>query len=431
MSSIETGRACISKTSKIIRARWNWILLIGGIILFFTTAVLLRDSPAPPVLAASSGSARYAGPKEVPESPGSGGIDKPLLVPAPPEVDPALIVSLLPKDAILAIDEPQFHTADEASDSLSPDERIIGLVINGDARAYPIPVLSVHEIVNDTVGGEPVAVTWCPLCYTALVYSRHVDDETGPLSFGVSGKLLNETLVMYDRQSDSLWSQLYGAAVDGPMVGARLAFFPSTFTEWEAWQQQHPDTLVLDKSATCAQFQCGTYSSNPRGSYSVDPYKSYYNSPSAGVVDHQIPRDAGSALETGKERVLGVRVAGVARAYPYEVLANQSLINDEIAGIPVLVWFQPETQTSVVFLRTVDEMVLSFNSDASDPAILVDEASGSRWDATSGTAVNGLLKGTQLSHVFATPAFAFGWYDYFPGSETYYPSGMAKLTSLE
>ncbi len=125
---------------------------------------------------------------------------------------------------------------------LDPEERVIGVIINGDARAYPIPILSNHEIVNDIVGGEPVAITWCPLCYTALVFSRNVEGWDEPLSFGVSGKLLYNTLVMYDRQSNTLWSQLYGAAVEGDLAGRTLAVFPSVNTEWAAWQSQYPDS---------------------------------------------------------------------------------------------------------------------------------------------------------------------------------------------
>jgi hypothetical protein len=421
MDSSKVNRVGFSILGKAIATRWIWILVVSGVIIGGAVAIFLRDSDTPSAPSVNGNPARFDNALSLPGKPISIGIDQPVLVPPPPEVDPALIDSLLPKDSILAIDEPQFQTAEEALLSLSPEERVIGLVINGDARAYPIPVLSVHEIVNDNVGGEPVAVTWCPLCYTALVFSRQVNDMTEPLSFGVSGKLLYETLVMYDRQTESLWSQLYGAAVDGPMAGARLAFFPSVFTEWAAWLEQHPETLVLDKGATCARFQCGTYSSNPRGSYHVDPYASYYNRPELGVVNHQIPRDANLPLETSKERVLGIRVAGVARAYPYDALRIRSVINDVINGIPVLIWFESETQTGVAFLRTVGENDLSFTLDSDNPGILIDEESGSRWDATSGNAIDGPLKGSQLSPVVATSAFEIGWYDYFPNSETYVP----------
>jgi hypothetical protein len=346
--------------------------------------------------------------------------DRPILVPPPPEVDPGAIKELLPRGSIQAIDDPHFEPAESADAFMDPDERIIGVVINGDARAYPINVLSVHEIVNDVVGGEAVAITWCPLCYSALVFSRRVEGVAEPLSFGVSGMLLHETLVMFDRQSDTLWSQLYGAAVAGELDGRRLAFFPSVFTEWSAWKEEHPAGMVLSKGATCARYNCGAYAGNAAGAYAFDPYKSYYSNSDAGVINDNIPR-TDEALGTPKERVLGVRVAGLARAYPYAVLNSNSVINDEINGLPTMVWFDPESQTGAAFSRRVGEQTLTFHLDPADPRFLIDDESGSRWQATTGKAVDGRLEGTELPALIATSAFAFGWYDYFPDSDTYRP----------
>ena len=343
--------------------------------------------------------------------------DRPLPIPPPPTVNPRAIDTLLPRDSIRAIDRPRFEPASQADSSMKPDQRLIGLVLNGDARAYPLPILSVHEVVNDVVGGEPVAVTWCPLCYTALVFSRHVPGREEPLTFGVSGKLLYNTLVMVDRQTDSLWSQLYGAAVDGPLTGERLSFFPSQFTTWEQWYARYPESKVLSKRLTCEQFNCGSYSDNPRGSYVVDPYASYYKSGDLGVVDNQIPRDAGpSAL---KRRLLGVRVGPAARAYPYAVLREQPLINDVLNGVPVLIWFDPQSETGVAFERRVEGQTLTFRASEHHPRMLVDEQTESRWQASSGRAIHGPLRGRRLPFLVATSAFAFGWYDYFPDSDTY------------
>ena len=346
--------------------------------------------------------------------------DRPILVPPPPEVDPSAIKELLPRGSIQAIDDPQYVQAGADGPSMKPDERVIGVVINDDARAYPINVLSVHEIVNDMVGGEPVAVTWCPLCYSALVFSRWVEGADQPLSFGVSGKLLHETLVMFDRESDTLWSQLYGAAVDGELKGARLAFFPSTFTEWSVWKEEHPESKVLSKEATCAQYNCGAFSGNAAGAYGFDPYESYYATSDSGVINDNIPR-SDEVLGTPKERVLGVRVGGVARAYPYDVLNTNPIVNDEINGLPVLVWFDPASQTGAAFSRRLGEQTLNFVLDPFDPRFLIDEESGSRWQATSGTAVDGRLEGAELPALIATSAFAFGWFDYFPSSDAYRP----------
>jgi hypothetical protein len=345
--------------------------------------------------------------------------DTPLALPSPPEVDPDLIISLLDQDSIRAIDEPLFISANEAQEELDPEERVIGVVINGDARAYPLPILSRHEIVNDVIGEEPVAVTWCPLCYTALVFSRNVEGISGPLSLGVSGKLLYNTLVMYDRQSNTLWSQLYGAAIDGALQGQTLEVFPSVLTDWATWVAQQPDSLVLSKRLTCEQFDCGTYSTNPRGSYVVDPYESYYNTPFEGVIDYQIPRE--EYTQGPKERLFGLRIGGQAKAYPFKLLAETPVVNDEIQGFPVVVWFDPETETGFAYGRAVGERIFTFRADPVTPEILIDRESESRWQIATGLAVAGPLRGEQLAPLVVTAAFEFGWYAYFPNSATYAP----------
>lgn len=343
--------------------------------------------------------------------------DIPQKLPPAPQINANAIKPLLPRDSIRSIDNPQFVSIEMAAPSMKENERVIGVIINGDARAYPIPILSVHEIVNDVVGGEPIAVTWCPLCYTALIFSRVIDRDSQILTFGVSGKLLYNTLVMYDRQTESLWSQLYGAAIEGSLSGETLGIFPSVHTDWQTWISQYPDSLVLSKELTCAQFDCGTYSSNPRGSYFVDPYASYYIMPDEGVIDSQIPRE--EVTMTSKKRVLGVLVGGHARAYPYGVLSQQPLINDTINGVQVLVWFDNDTQTGVAFVRRTDDLVLTFKPSDEFPDLILDNETGSLWQPLSGTAVAGPLKGQRLPNLVVTSAFEFGWYAYFPASETY------------
>lgn len=347
--------------------------------------------------------------------------DQPVLVPPPPLVDIDDIRPLLAKDSIMAIDDPRFVDVSQAAAFMEDDERLIGVIINGDAQAYPVPILSNHEIVNDVIGGEPVAIAWCPLCFSALVFSRQVEDYDQPLTFGVSGSLLFNTLVMYDRQTDSLWSQLYGAALDGQLVDNRLAFFPSVLTEWKAWREQYPESQVLSKPLTCAQFRCGTYATNPRGSYDIDPYESYYNTAEEGVFERQIPRDEGYSRNRPKERVLGIRLAGQAIAFPYRELAKQPVINELVGGRPVLIWFDPLSETGAAYLREYEGRPLTFRSSADNPQILIDNESGSQWQATTGLVIEGPLQGGRLSPLVATPAFAFGWYAYFPTSATYGP----------
>ncbi len=147
-----------------------------------------------------------------------------------------------PKDGIPAIDDPRFVAVAEAGD-LAPAEPVIGLVIAGDARAYPLRILTWHEIVNDTVGGTPVAVTYCPLCNAAIVFDRRVDGEA--TTFGTTGLLRHSDLVMYDRATESWWQQFLGEAIVGARTGARLESLPSRLESWENFAARFPDGKVL------------------------------------------------------------------------------------------------------------------------------------------------------------------------------------------
>lgn len=338
-------------------------------------------------------------------------LDKPIPFPPPPASIDFDLVSVLPPDAIPAIIDPVLVSAEKASPEMNPDERVIGLVINGDARAYPITILSAHEIVNDVVGGEPVAITWCPLCYTAVVFSRRLAGSEQPMVFGVSGKLLHNTLIMYDQQSESLWSQLYGAGVEGPLAGSTLGYFPSVHTEWKVWNNQFPGTRVLSKQQTCIQFDCD--------GYEVDRYASYYQSSSEGLIDRQIPRE--SERYGPKEIVLGVVADDNARSYPFKILAETTLINDQVDDTPILIWFDPSSETGTAYDRRQDGRILTFFQDPEQAGILVDHETRSRWLAMTGESIAGELSGARLVPLIATHAFEFAWMAYYPDSTVYQP----------
>jgi hypothetical protein len=147
-----------------------------------------------------------------------------------------------PKDGIPSIDAPQFQPVADETD-VKPNEPVIGLSINGDARAYPLRILIWHEIVNDTVGGEPVAVTYCPLCNSAVVFERVVKGET--TTFGTTGKLRNSDLVMYDRLTESWWQQFTGKAIVGEMTGTQLDIVPARLESLGQFRERHPDGQML------------------------------------------------------------------------------------------------------------------------------------------------------------------------------------------
>ncbi|MEN8240856.1 MAG: DUF3179 domain-containing protein [Chloroflexota bacterium] len=306
------------------------------------------------------------------------------------------MVTILPRDAVPAIDQPVFLSADEADREYAPYELVIGVEINGEAKAYSAPFLSRHEIVNDSVGGAAIAVTWCPVCFTALVYDRTINDEE--FSFGVSGKLMHNGLVMYDRQTDSLWAQVLGEAVSGPMVGTRLEFIPAFQTTWEDWKATHPDTTALEKG------YFGDY----------DPYLNYYEFDYAGVVS---PNRVSDRLGQ-KEFVIGVEHLGDTVAFPFTVMSLEPIVNYYVGDTPILAVFNDQTATGLAYQRGLaDGSVLSFK--IVEGMTIVDQETGSTWNGITGEAISGPLAGESLIRVKSTLAFWFGWYDFYPDTDVY------------
>ncbi|MGH9975555.1 MAG: DUF3179 domain-containing protein, partial [Nitrososphaeraceae archaeon] len=170
-----------------------------------------------------------------------------------------------PPDGIPSIDNPKFTSVKEADEILEDSELVVGLDVNGDIRAYPLQILVWHEIINDKVGGVPVAVTYCPLCFTNQVFNRTLKDAN-VVEFGTSGKLYNSNLVMYDRTSDSLWSQALAQGIVGKYAGVKLQRIPFDVANWKEWKELYPESKVLSRD---------TGSSRP---YGADPYGDYYTS---------------------------------------------------------------------------------------------------------------------------------------------------------
>jgi hypothetical protein len=194
-----------------------------------------------------------------------------------------------PKDGIPSIDEPQFQLVADETD-VKPNEPVIGLEIGGDARAYPLRILMWHEIVNDTVGGEPVAVTYCPLCNSAVVFERVVKGET--TTFGTTGKLRNSDLVMYDRLTESWWQQFTGKAIVGEMTGTQLEILPARLESLAQFRERHPDGRILVPN-------------NPNfRNYGRNPYAGYDSSARPFLFRGDLPEDINPMV-----RVVMVRTA--------------------------------------------------------------------------------------------------------------------------
>lgn len=234
-----------------------------------------------------------------------------------------------PRDGIPSLDDPVFVSAVDAT-YLSGRDRVLGISINGFAHAYPIRILNYHEIVNDNVGGTAVAITYCPLCGSGTAFEATINGRS--YEFGVSGLLYNSDVLMYDRNTGSLWSQLMVQAVTGPMKGTRLQQLPLSHTSWQEWTERYPETRVLSNKTG--------YSRN----YKVDPYPNYGRD---GKL--YFPVTHSSKKYRRKEIVMGLEIDGQFKAYPFkELKKGESRFDDEFAGAKFSVEFDAKHRTARV-----------------------------------------------------------------------------------
>lgn len=320
-----------------------------------------------------------------------------------------------PRDGIPAIVDPVFGedwTAlpDEgahAGRELRPDDEVLGIAAEGHARAYPLKVLSRHEAVNDTFG-EPIVATYCPVCKSGVVASRHVADRTR--TFGVSGFLFRTNLVLYDDASGSLWSQLSATAIRGPLTGTVLSVRPSTTTTWREWRAEYPDTGVLLPPPAS-----GTVVGDVSFNYELDIYERHEQvaarNPEYGLLGDLEWTD--TRLRR-RDRVLGVAVGDEARAYARHELRSEGPINDVVGGRPVVVTAASE-DSMLAYDRRVDGETRTF-TDAGDSLA----AGGSQWRRLSGRAIDGPHEGTTLAPAPAHgPLFFAAWLQFYPETTVY------------
>ena len=263
------------------------------------------------------------------------------------------------RDGIQPIYEPGLTTPDNIA--LAPEEMVLAVEINGDARAYPIEPLVSYEIVNDVVGGVPVAITWCPLCYTGLVYERTWEGQT--LTLGVQGALYKGAQTWWDHETGSIWSQVFGEALDGPLDGARLKPVVATLTPWGSWLEQHPTTLVLKQRLSLS-------------------------APNSAFHNQRLPKDIW---------VIGVERDGAAAGFYFDETARLGVQQAVVGNTPVVAFAEPERR----LVRTYRGSGTGTSSHLSSPTVteLTDRETGSRWDALSGRAVSGSLAGETLTPV--------------------------------
>jgi len=236
-----------------------------------------------------------------------------------------------PRDGIPALSDPKLLDAADAT-YLQPDDRVIGIELDGIARAYPIAILNWHEIVNDEINNNKFAVTYCPLCGTGVVFRSDVAGKV--TEFGVSGLLYNSDVLLYDKNTESLWSQIMGEAVAGKLVGEKLSPIPVNHTTWRDWLAQHPDTRVL--STETGFFR----------DYDRNPYQGYEQSRQLYFgVNNRAPDNYHP-----KEQVVGLEFDGVYKAYPFVELEKngQPRFKDTVNGISVTIEWDSTNQSVVL-----------------------------------------------------------------------------------
>lgn len=322
-----------------------------------------------------------------------------------------------PRDAIPAIFNPLYLTVEEASEVYEPQIPLVQVRLGDDARGYPLSILIWHEIVNDTINGQPVAVTFCPLCNTAIAYGRQLGERT--LDFAVSGLLRNSDLVMYDRNTETLWQQSTGRAIIGNLVGARLEWVPATIVSFGQFREAFPDGLVMSEETGWFR----EYGQNPYVHYDSPDQRPflYY-----GELDDRLPP---------KARVVSVETpGGETYAYPHDVVREQRIVYDTYDGtVRAVIFWTPGTVSALdqgmiansedigataVFERELDGRLLSFEPNPADERgqTFVDLETGSVWDIF-GRAVSGELAGSELRPVVASEHFWFAWWAFHPETE--------------
>ncbi len=363
--------------------------------LALVTAACSGTAPTRPIVKGSNGEAKFFW-----EEPG---VEHESLVPLDD-----IISGGPPPDGIPPIDRPAFITPSKAT-WLDSEEPVLVVDIDGDARAYPLQILLWHEIVNDTVGGRPVTVTYCPLCNSAIVFDRTVNGEI--TTFGTSGRLYNSDLVMYDRATKSLWPQITGKAVVGPLIRTELDVIPSAVTSFVDFRAEYPEGKVLSRETGFDR------------DYGTTPYSGYDSNDDPflfrGEVDPKLPAIA---------RVVGVRTPNGAKSFSVEALRRLgalAAVNDRIGDTELVVLFKRGTKSTLdapsvadskdvgssgVFSRQLDSRLLSFRVEGDR---FTDEQTRSAWNIF-GRAVDGPLRGRQLERLDKVDTFWFAWAVFVP-----------------
>lgn len=316
-----------------------------------------------------------------------------------------------PKDGIPAIDHPVYESVEAADRWLSPTSVVFGWLEEDVPKALPQPILVWHEIVNDRFDQQSVSFTYCPLTGSAVGLFGQARDGR-PLTFGTSGNLVNSNLLMYDRQTDSLWPQILGMAIQGPERGRALSHVPLVWTTWERWKGLYPTSLVLSRQTGYIR----PYGSDPYGSYGR--HDTYYQ-----VGEPFFPVMRRDARLAAKTPVVGVKDEGggpgsPALAFPKAAVARLGAVHGLVGRRPVVALWSRELEAAWVFERVVGGRMLVFRPVGA--GLYRDEQTSTVWKVTpqpavpAGSAIDGPLKGERLRWVPSYDVMWFAWYAFYP-----------------
>ena len=333
-----------------------------------------------------------------------------------------------PRDAIPAINSPRYVSIAEAEEYYDGTTPLVQIRVGDDVRGYPLEILIWHEIVNDIIGGELIAVTYCPLCNTAIAFERQVDRWT--LDFGVSGLLRNSDLVMYDRQTETLWQQSSGRAIVGALVGARLRYVPASVVSLDQLRTAFPDALILSRDTGFPR----DYGRNPYVGYDTPDQRPFLF---GGEADPRLPP---------KARVVSIESdSGATIAYHWDAVTARQVVHDTHDGVDLVIFWTPGATTALgddiiaraedigvtaVFRRQVGDQLLTFvpNPDDAQSQTFRDQETDSTWDIF-GRALDGPLAGTELDRVIHSDHFWFAWAAFNPGTEVVAEADLTSTAS--
>jgi peroxiredoxin len=245
------------------------------------------------------------------------------------------------KDGIPSIDDPKFNSVKDA-DWLSDEELGLGIVHKNEARFYPFRILVYHEIVNDFIQDDPILVTYCPLCFTGIGFISKIEGEA--VEFGVSGKLYNSELVMYDRKTDSYWPQTLGKSVLGPSTGKTIKKIPTDTVKWKDWKKVHPDTKVLSRNTGFIRSYDGSNPYGKKGDFTD--------------INLQFPLENKDSRLDGYEIVYGIEINGKFKAYKKSDVEKELRIEDNLGGEKIIIEFGKGLQSAKAYKESGGQIVV-------------------------------------------------------------------------